>query len=158
MAPAARLISALLITAVLAAGTVSRNAAWLSEVSIWEDAESKSPGRGRIYYNLGCIHARTKDFVRALAFFNRAIDLQSHYGEAYQKRGSALDDLGMHEEAILDYNRVIAMYPDFAEAYYDRGLAYERSGNLSRARYDYEQGCRLGDEFSCRALGRVSKL
>ncbi len=52
----------------------------------------------------------------AIADFDRAIEVQPDYAEAYSNRGEAYEDKGDYERAIADYGRAIELQPDVAEA------------------------------------------
>ena len=63
------------LAAALAAGTVTRNRVYETEVTFWTDVLAKSPGNARAANNLGIAHARACQPQAAAAAFRRAIDL-----------------------------------------------------------------------------------
>ena len=62
------------------------------------------------------------DFDRAIADFNRAIELKPDYAEAYNNRGNAYSDKGDFDHAIADFSKAIELKPDFPIAYNNRSV------------------------------------
>ncbi len=80
---------------------------------------------------------------QAIIDFDKAIDLNPSYAEAYNSRGSAYFEVGDFGQAIADYNRAIEMNPDFGGAYANRGLAYANLGDVDQAIADLEKAISL---------------
>jgi tetratricopeptide (TPR) repeat protein len=117
----------------------------------------RSPcNRGLAKYDLG-------NRKEAIADYDRAIDINPKYAEAYNNRGNAKDDLGNRKEAIADYDRAIAIDPKFAEAYYNRGIAKSELENRQGAITDmntavglFRQQRRM--DLYQKAMGNLKKL
>jgi protein O-mannosyl-transferase len=62
--------------------TVSRNAAYRSEVALWEDTARKSPGKARVWNNLGYAYGQAGRFRDAEAAYLRALDIDPGYALA----------------------------------------------------------------------------
>ncbi len=91
---------------------------------------------------------------KAIAAFNKAIELDPKCVEAYITRGNAYNDKGQHDKAISDYTKVIEINPRFGPAYSNRGLAWYKKGDYDRACSDYQKACKLG---ACEGLNWVKK-
>jgi len=63
------------IFVLLASFTVLRNNVYRSEVSLWEDTARKSPGKSRVFNNLGCAYEDEGGREKALAMYERALQL-----------------------------------------------------------------------------------
>ena len=80
----ARRVTAVAAVLVIALGvlTVSRNAAYRSEVSLWEDTARKSPGKARAWNNLGYAYQQAGRFRDAEAAYLGALRLDPGYALA----------------------------------------------------------------------------
>lgn len=80
-------------------------------------------GRGNVYFD-------RKDYDRAIADFNRVIELDPKSPGGYYSSATAYNKK-------LDYDKAIELDPKYAIAYNNRGLAYERKNDRARAIADY---------------------
>ena len=83
-----------------------------------------------------------------LAFinYNKAIELDPFYSDAYNNRGAVYSDLKKYELAIADYNQAIKLDPSFSEAYYNRGNTYLNLKNIEKAKEDAKKAAELGNK------------
>ena len=90
----------------------------------------------------GCQVAKcaTKDY-------DKAIELNSRYTEAYNNRGVAKNDLGDHLGAITDFDKAIELDPQCVPAYCDRGRARLALGDATGAEDDFAKAAKLDPEF-----------
>ena len=86
--------------------------------------------------------------IKAIEYYNNAINLEKDDAEAYILRGAAYDDLSRHQRAIEDYNQAIRLKPDYALAYYGRGVSYSGLGQYQRAIEDSNEAIRLKPDFA----------
>ncbi len=93
------------------------------------------------YYNLGLAYYHQNDYKRAIADYDKAIQLKPDYVEAYYNRGLAY--VGDPGRAIADYDKAIQLRPDYSDAYANRGLAYYNKGDYDRAIADYDEAIQL---------------
>ncbi len=73
----------LLLTSLAVPLTLARNEVWQNDVTLWEDAASKSPNKARAHYNLGAALARGGALDRAEASFSRALEVNPRDDFAY---------------------------------------------------------------------------
>ena len=80
----ARRVTAVAAVLVIALGvlTVSRNAAYRSEISLWEDTTRKSPGKARAWNNLGYAYQQAGRFRDAEVAYLGALRLDPGYALA----------------------------------------------------------------------------
>ena len=127
-----------LILAVAAHGTWLRNIAWHNEETLWYDDTLKSPQNGRGLMNYGLTQMEKGDYVRALSYFNRALEFSPEYYVLEINLGIANGALGNREEAERHFARSIDLAPTDAQALYfyaswlrDRGRYSEAIQNLN---------------------------
>lgn len=76
------------------------------------------------WLNSGLIEKESRlDNRKAIDFFDRAIEINPDYPEAWLNKGVALVALGRHQDAIHAYDQAIALKPDYADAHLNRGSA-----------------------------------
>ncbi|NEQ39274.1 MAG: tetratricopeptide repeat protein [Okeania sp. SIO3I5] len=85
------------------------------------------------YYNLrGDWLYKQKDYVAALADFNKAIELKPDRALYYSNRGATYMKVGEKQKGIEDYDKAISLDPDSAHKYYNW------RGNKLYSQRDYE--------------------
>ncbi|MDO8513023.1 MAG: tetratricopeptide repeat protein [bacterium] len=57
----------------------------------------------------------------ALAFYNKAVQLNPNLAQAYNNRGFVYSKLGRLQDALLEYERSIQEKPDYAIAWFNKG-------------------------------------
>ncbi|MEG3440421.1 toll/interleukin-1 receptor domain-containing protein, partial [Pannus brasiliensis CCIBt3594] len=97
--------------------------------------------RGLAKYNSG-------DYQGAIADFDRAIQLQPDYANAYYNRGRAKYKSEDKQGAIADNDRAIQLQPDLAGAYNTRGVAKYDSGDYPGALADYDRAIQLKPDYA----------
>ena len=100
--------------------------------------------KAKLYFELGYY---TEDLGEKIKYYDKVIELDPNYKEAYNNRGNAKDDLGNHEEAIKDYNSLIKLDSSYRCVYYNRGLAKFKSGNFKGAIEDYNREIELNPNY-----------
>ncbi len=112
-----------LLTVVLIAPvplTRQRNEIWTDELSIWRDAASKSPDKGRVRYNLGAALARFGEVEEAEREFQRSVALDPEDDMAHAGLGYCAEVRGDLHEAERHYRKALEIDP--LNAYAREGL------------------------------------
>ena len=86
-----------------------------------------------------------KDFMRALTAYDKALELDSQFAEAYNNRGTVKYELGQFSAAVEDYNSALRLKPNYAEALNNRGNAYASLEQFQSAANDLQAALRLDD-------------
>ncbi|MFH1189116.1 MAG: tetratricopeptide repeat protein [Candidatus Omnitrophota bacterium] len=120
-----------------------RNMVWKDEFTLWNDVARKSPHKARPYNNRGVAYEERGDIDRAIADYDRAIELSPNYADAYNNRGNAYGEKGDFGRAIDEYNKAIKIDADSADAYNNRGNIYSRKGNYEQAIADYNKAIEI---------------
>ena len=71
--------------------------------------------------------------------FDKALEINHKYADAYANRGIAKSALGFNKEAIMDFDKAIEVNPDFAFAYLGRGIAKSNLGQKEEAEKDFNE-------------------
>jgi tetratricopeptide (TPR) repeat protein len=72
------------------------------------------------YFALAREEMQKKLYYYALSSYNKAIEKNLNYGDAYHDRGICKDFLKDYSGAILDFNKAIKLDPNDAMSYYNR--------------------------------------
>jgi len=124
VAAAAGLALAAAVVALLAWGTRQRNEVFRDPRAIWEDTVRHAPHNARAHNNLGYAERRTgPEYIEgAIEEYNKAIELDPKYVQAYSNRGVAYGYLGENDKALADFNAAIKLSPGSARPYYNRAV------------------------------------
>ena len=95
----------------------------------------------------GVANLNTQKPEKALADFNRAIELDPSLAGGYVGRANALNTMGRYHEAIEDYNRALSIDATIANAYVNRAIAHSHLNENEKAIADYEKGLELDPEI-----------
>ncbi len=87
------------------------------------------------------------DYTGAIQDYNKAIELDPDFVDAYINRGIDKHSLGDNIGAIQDFNKAIELDPDYARAYYDRGYAKFELGEYRGAIQDFNKAIELDPDF-----------
>ncbi len=101
-----------------------------------------------IHVNRGITLRRLKRPVRAIADYNRALQLRPGFATALFNRGNAYADLGKYERAIEDYDQAIKFRPNYAKAFFGRANAHAQLKQLPQAIDDYTQAITLNPGYA----------
>ena len=74
--------------------------------------------------NQGIAFGKEGQYDRAIAYFNKALNINPRSAEAYNNRGIAYDYKGQYDKAITDYSQAIEINPWYSGAYNNRGFAF----------------------------------
>ena len=122
---------------------------------IIDSRKSNRANRVEAYASRGQEWYAKHDYDKAIADFNRAIDLNpkglAEYGTgailAYGNRGNAYNEKGDAKRAIENYTIAIAIDPKYTASYTSRGLQYEKLGDLEKARADFNAALGLSAKY-----------
>ncbi len=92
---------------------------------------------------------------KAIAEYNKAIELDPKFSMAYSNRGIAYRRKGQLDQAISDFNKAIEINPRDAKAYYNRGLTYAKGkGQFDQAISDLTKAIELDPKLAEAYLNR----
>src|SRR3989339_347220 len=137
------------IVAVLSVTTYARNNVWRTEISLWEDACSKSPNKYRPNLNLGKAYLANNELNKALMYIEKAIEIvPSSY--AYTNRGIIFSKRQKFDEALKDFQMALDIDGSFPQAYityFHRGNIFMATGKYDEAFDDYKIVIKLKPKY-----------
>ncbi len=96
------------------------------------------PNQADAWHLLGVIFALRGQQEQALAFFDKAIAIDSNEAMFYFNQGNALADLKRFEKALVSYDRAIALDSDYVHVYWNKSLLLLSTGNFNQGWPLYE--------------------
>jgi tetratricopeptide (TPR) repeat protein len=120
-------------------GAVAKsNAVKLSEsLPIYEELILQAPEDGRLYTLRASAHWAMGDAKKALADYDKAIDLGYDSPHAYASRGLFLSAMGESDKAIADFSKAIKADPKDEVSFMNRASVYMAIGQYAKATEDY---------------------
>lgn len=100
------------------------------------------------HLEIGRLKQEKRDFKGAMKEFDRAIEIDSSFADAYYSRASILFDNAKFKEAILDLNKSISLNPKITKALILRGLSNVKTDNKELACEDFIKAKQLGDALA----------
>jgi tetratricopeptide (TPR) repeat protein len=85
---------------------------------------STDPMNARLSFDNGQRQLQVNQYAQAIPSFDRAIQLEPKFADAYSSRGKALAASGDRERAILDFSEAIQLQPSNPNPVLERGTAY----------------------------------
>ena len=110
-------------------------------------AEEQARKAGRYREQGGIYHAQG-NYKRAIAEYNKAIELDPRQASYYRERGLIYKVKGNYDRALADYDRAIALDPEDAKAYNGRGEIRHTLGQLREAVADYDRAIALDPHYA----------
>jgi tetratricopeptide (TPR) repeat protein len=124
-------------------------------------SQKENISQSSLFYQQGIKKFNDLKFGEALVLFNRAIQLDDLFAEAYYKRASAKAQLKDYDNALNDFNKAIKINPQYVAAYHDRGNLKEHFLNdYKDAISDYNSAIKLDPNYalSYYSRGRIKNL
>jgi tetratricopeptide (TPR) repeat protein len=90
------------------------------------------------FYREGLDLSRAKNFAGAAKVFQKAVEIDSQFYEAYEELGYALYRLGRYEQSIIA-SRQATIFRSYFTPYYNMGLAFIAQKDWGAAKYAFER-------------------
>jgi tetratricopeptide (TPR) repeat protein len=120
------------IVAVLAIATYRRNELWASDVAIWEDAASKSPGKQRVHFQLAHTYYTYNRCREAVAQYAEAARLEKPDYGLLVDWGLAYDCANEPDAAVAKLREAAALDPK-AHVYTQIAMVYAKQSRWPEA-------------------------
>lgn len=83
------------------------------------------------------------DFARAVSYFEKAVEIDPNYAEAWYQAGFSYGMIGRHQDALKASRQAARLRPDWAETYINIGASSFALGQYKDAAEAYRQATRL---------------
>ena len=87
--------------------------------------------------------AKGASYDRAIADYDKAIEIDPKYAQAYNNRGYAYEAKGEHDRAIADYDKAIEIDPEVRVGLHQPRYVYAAKGEHDRAIADYDKAIEI---------------
>ena len=104
-------------------------------------------GLARNYGNRGVKYAETGDLDRAIADYNKALEIVTKLVTIIPNHSVAYGRMGEYDRAIADFNRWIEINWRDAESHNNRGLMYRNKGDLEFVMADFGKAIEFDPKF-----------
>lgn len=94
----------------------------------------------RVYIQRGLEAYNSKDYISALEYFNRALELKPNSAEIMNNIGAVLFMLGKYDDAIVWFKKALEIKKDYVQAYGNLVYAYIQKGDLFSAEIVLNEG------------------
>jgi tetratricopeptide (TPR) repeat protein len=139
------ILSALVI--VLGLMTVQRNQVWANSLTLWKDAEQKSPKSARPHLNLGLAYQSAGTSDAAVTEYSHALSINPKLTAAYVNLAGiyfARNDLNSAESVL---NRAAALSPSLPQTYIDLAVIALRRNRAEEALELLDKAEALDDSY-----------
>ncbi len=122
------------------------------------DAALLQPSNPIIQHDLGLACLEVGRIPEAIEAFERAVDSNPRYADAYFRLGIALEKLGNIDAAIVAYDRATELLPSLTEAWCRAGALVYTLGHREEAIGCFRRAAANGDNSSFARLGKARAL
>ncbi len=119
--------------------------------------EEKKSKESWFYYHMGAAYLKKREFDQAISLFNKSLEINPKYAEAYETRGMVYSSREQYDEAIADFNRALEIDPRLAEVYFSRGRAYYFKGEYGKSWEDVKRAQDLGYKIPAEFLNDLRR-
>lgn len=113
------------------------------------------PADSSILYWRGCVHAKNRDYILAIADFDASLKLNPGVDSVLLARGDAWGHAGDRRRAIKDYDEVLLINPVSSSAFSHRACEWRAMGEYSRSLRDFDAAIRLSPDYVGYRLSRA---
>jgi tetratricopeptide (TPR) repeat protein len=100
------------------------------------------------YYFKGVYYSNTGNYEEAIKQFDKAIQTNYNFINAYINKGIAYYDQKKYKQAFEVFTLAAKVFPDEADPYYWLGKTQEATGNKDEARLNYQRAYGLDKSFT----------
>jgi tetratricopeptide (TPR) repeat protein len=111
---------------------------------------------------LGSLYRQTKQYVKSIDFYTKAIEIDPLFIQAYNGLGNVYADINEYEKAIDIFNRAQKIDPKYAALYFNRARVFQFIDEYEKAISDYKKRIELSkgrdDYYASLAKSKINDL
>lgn len=124
-----------------------RNGVWKNEVTLYEDAVRKSPGKERVRYNLAWAYHRNGQLDKAIEEYYEDLKLDPRKEKAHYNLALIYRDRKDREKAEYHFLEALRITPSNPVAHYNLAMLYHSTGDLDRAIESYNKAVEAKPDY-----------
>ena len=109
--------------------------------------EEKKSKESWFYHKIGAAYLQKREFDQAILLFDKSLEANPAYAEAYETRGMTYSCREQYDQAIADFIKALEINPRLGEAYMNRARAYYFKGEYDKSWEDVKKAQDLGYEI-----------
>lgn len=117
----------------------------------------KDTRQAKLRYEAGAGLINQRLYARAVEEFDRAIEFDPDYAEAYCDRGIARYMMGEHGKAFRDFELALEKDPTLGKAHFHRAILLDQDGKTAEAIEAYESFIRYSQRSPAVYVQRANK-
>ncbi|MEG5043727.1 tetratricopeptide repeat protein [Microcoleus sp. B4-C1] len=106
-----------------------------------------SEQKAELVFEQALLYLSDEQYAKAIASYDKALEIKPDKHEAWNNRGVALGNLGRWEEAIASYDKALEIKPDKHEAWNNRGIALGNLGRWEEAIASYDKALEIKPDY-----------
>jgi tetratricopeptide (TPR) repeat protein len=99
------------------------------------------------YFNIAYSFGEKGDHIKAIENYDKAIEVNPNYEEAWYNKGNELSKLERHAEAIECYDKAIELNPNDDDAWYNKGNEFGKLERHGEAIACYDKAIELNHNY-----------
>jgi superkiller protein 3 len=116
----------------------------LVRIQVLIDEDGQTPEqKAELFYEQALLYDFAEEYAKAIASYDKALEIKPDQHESWNNRGIALRNLGRLEEAISSYDKALEIKSNQQEAWYNRGVALDNLGRLEEAIASYDKALEI---------------
>ena len=118
--------------------------------------DDKNP---QLLFLIGTAYLQKNNFIHAITYFEKTINLDRNYVAAYNNLGGALQNLKKYEKAIDIYKKLLLIKPNFSDGYNNIGTCLAHLKDYKNASRHFEKAISLNpkDYVAYNNIGLIEK-
>jgi tetratricopeptide (TPR) repeat protein len=108
-----------------------------------QDEQVPAAHKAILLFQQGLVCAEEKEYDRAIASYDKALEIQPDYYKALWYKGNALENLNRYEEAIASYDKSLEFNPNYYYSWNNRGNALRSLQRYEDAIASYDKALEI---------------